>query len=141
MIGRFWGRYRFLSNFWPASVQLDGADYATVEHAYQAAKTVVPSEREVIQFRNTPAGAKAAGKNVTLRTNWKTIRLPVMVDLVTQKFNDPQLGAWLLETGEQELIEGNAWNDKFWGVCRGEGANHLGIILMNVRTKLRLRSH
>lgn len=34
----FFGEYRFLSNFWPAKVFLDGEEYPSVENAYQAAK-------------------------------------------------------------------------------------------------------
>ena len=36
-----------------------------------------------------------------------------------------------------ELIEGNVWNDTFWGVCNGKGHNHLGKILMKVRDEIR----
>lgn len=31
----------------------------------------------------------------------------------------------------------SAWNDTFWGVCRGNGQNRLGRILMEVRDGLR----
>lgn len=27
----------------------------------------------------------------------------------------------LLSTDDRELVKGNWWNDKFWGVCNGEG--------------------
>lgn len=43
----------------------------------------------------------------------------------------------LLRTGEQDLIEGNDWGDTFWGVDQGIGDNHLGKILMQVRTEIR----
>jgi hypothetical protein len=42
----------------------------------------------------------------------------------------------LLLTGDEELIEGNFWGDVFWGVCNGVGKNHLGKILMEVRSEL-----
>lgn len=46
---RFHGRFRFLSNFWPASVVMDGEVYPTVEHAYQAAKIAeLPDGRVVV---------------------------------------------------------------------------------------------
>lgn len=50
------------------------------------------------------------------------------------KFAEPGLQAKLLETGNEELVEGNYWGDTFWGVCRGRGENHLGKLLMKVRT-------
>ena len=34
----FFGEYRFLSNFEPAKVELEGTTYSSVEKAYQAAK-------------------------------------------------------------------------------------------------------
>jgi predicted NAD-dependent protein-ADP-ribosyltransferase YbiA (DUF1768 family) len=43
----------------------------------------------------------------------------------------------LLATDDEELVEGNWWNDTFWGVCRGDGENNLGKIIMKVRDELR----
>ncbi len=34
---------------------------------------------------------------------------------------------------EGEIVERNTWNDTFWGVCKGKGENHLGILLMEIR--------
>ncbi len=42
----------------------------------------------------------------------------------------------LLATGDRKLVEGNTWGDTFWGVCRGNGKNHLGKILMKIRAEL-----
>jgi len=59
---------------------------------------------------------------------------------VREKFKQEDLKQMLLDTGDQELVEGNTWNDTFWGVCRGEGQNNLGKILMKVRMELRQQS-
>ena len=56
-----------------------------------------------------------------------------MRDALIQKFSDKKLQKKLIDTGDAELIEGNWWGDKFWGVCEGEGENHLGKLLMEVR--------
>lgn len=40
-------------------------------------------------------------------------------------------------TAEELLVEGNNWNDTFWGVCRGRGENNLGRILMKVRSEVK----
>lgn len=40
MIDSFRGQYRFLSNFFPALCNYEGIVYPTVEHGYQAAKTL-----------------------------------------------------------------------------------------------------
>ncbi len=52
---------------------------------------------------------------------------------------NPDLLSKLLATGDAELIEGNTWGDRVWGVdlYRGAGENHLGKILMRIRDELR----
>lgn len=135
-IMQFQGRYRFLSNFWPAKVSLDGKEYSCVECAYQAAKTLDKVCRE--QIRNAAAGqAKLLGRSVPMRKDWEQVKLAVMEDLLRQKFKNPELFADLLNTAhEGQLIEGNTWNDRFWGKTqngRGSGENHLGRLLMKIR--------
>lgn len=137
MIDKFVGPYRFLSNFWPATVVLDGVAYPSVEHAYVAAKTVVPSLRTQIAAIVEPGAVKRFGRTFAIRADWEDVRLGIMEDLVRQKFSVEPLRSQLLETGSVELVEGNTWNDQFWGVCRGRGQNHLGKILMRVRDELR----
>lgn len=137
MIGEFQGSYRFLSNFWPASVELDGVLYPTVEHAYQAAKTISPEQRLRIAAVPTPGQAKRAGRGVTIRPDWDSVKLEIMQDLLRQKFNKAHLRQQLQATGEEELVEGNTWGDTFWGRCRGVGKNHLGLILMQIREEKR----
>lgn len=61
----FTGQWRWLSNFWPAEVRLDGVPHATVEHAYQAAKTCSPCERQMIRDCQTPGQTKRMARRVT----------------------------------------------------------------------------
>lgn len=137
MITQFKDRYRFLSNFWMAPVKYDGVDYCSVEHGYQAAKTLDEIWRDKIRAQMSPGMAKKIGKKVPVREDWDAIKLSVMEDLVRQKFtNSIVLRRWLLETGNQKLVEGNAWGDTFWGVYKGVGENHLGEILMKIRKEL-----
>ena len=64
-ISQFNKQYRWLSNFSPCVVELDGAVYSSVEHAYQAAKTLDRADRAVIGSVNTTAAmAKKLGKYV-----------------------------------------------------------------------------
>jgi ribA/ribD-fused uncharacterized protein len=125
--------YEFLSNFHPATVRLDGVEYPTVEHAYQAAKTLDFSEREHVRSASTPALAKERGQQVTVRRDWNGRKVAVMRDLLAQKFADPVLRERLAVTTPLELIEGNTWGDRFWGVYEGEGENWLGRLLMEIR--------
>ena len=139
MIAGFFDKYRFLSNFWPVpgGIVLDGRSYTTVEHAYQAAKTEDYVERLKIHGAVSPGDAKRLGRKVKVRDNWEQIKLELMLNLVRDKFSPgTRLARRLVETGEDELVEENSWGDTFWGCRQGVGQNHLGKILMQVRTEL-----
>ena len=137
-IDRFDGEYAFLSNFYSAPVELDDEIiYPTSEHAFQAMKTTDLEERLEIAKLSTPGKSKRAGRKVKLRPDWEDIKNAVMETVVRTKFQqNPELVDKLKDTGDAELIEGNTWNDTYWGVCRGKGQNHLGQILMKVRADL-----
>jgi len=136
-IERFTGEFTFLSNFHPCEIALGGLAYPSVEHAFQAAKTNDPAERDRIRRAPTPGQAKRLGRRATLRPGWERERLQVMRVLVLQKFTrHPELREQLLATRGRELIEGNDWGDRYWGVCGGAGQNQLGHILMEVRAYL-----
>lgn len=136
VIAVFRGEWRFLSNFYPAEVHYDGMVYPSVEHAYQAAKTLSSAWREHIRKALTPGSAKYFGALVTLRPNWEEEKLTIMEGLLQDKFSTEPLRSQLLATGDAILIEGNTWGDRFWGVCGGKGENHLGRLLMKVRSQL-----
>ncbi len=138
VINSFRGEYRFLSNFYPAEVGLGGRTWPTVEHAYQASKTNLEQQREMISLAKTPGEAKRLGRHVCLRYGWEETKLNVMLHLLRGKFDNPEMKKKLLSTGDAELIEGNTWGDRFWGVCNGEGENNLGKLLMRVRDELRI---
>lgn len=133
----FRGQFRFLSNFWPSVVKLDEVVFPTVEHAYQFSKSLDPDFRQKILECETPGKVKRLSKMVILREDWEQIKLLVMEDLLRQKFQHPELKALLLGTEDWELIEDNWWGDVFWGVCKGVGQNHLGLLLMKIRDEFR----
>lgn len=137
MIVAFKGDYLWLSNFWPVTVMYDGLVYPSVEHAYQAAKTTDQVHRSRIAAASTPGRAKRLGNRAPLRPQWDYMKEDVMLALLRQKFQVPELKQHLLDTGEEQLVEGNTWGDTYWGVYRGKGHNRLGVLLMRVRTELR----
>jgi hypothetical protein len=143
VIDSFEGKFAFLSNFYPSPVTHQGAEYPTVEHAFQAAKTLDAEERERVRASATPGQAKRMGQRVALRSDWEQIKIEVMRRLLAEKFKDNLLRDALLATGAATLIEGNTWHDNFWGDCRCDrcrkriGANNLGNLLMEVREMLR----
>lgn len=143
-IDAFRGPYRFLSNFaMPAEVMFEGLTYPSVEHAFQAAKTLSETSRSYVSKLPTAASAKVIGRTLTLRPDWEDIKLDVMLKLLREKFKPASdYAPLLLATGYAELVESNYWHDVFWGVCRcpqhNAGENHLGKLLMQVRAELRV---
>ncbi len=62
-ITSFSGKYRWLSNFFPVSICYDGITYPSVEHAFQAAKSLDPQSRV-----HDPDVAYMIGNNLYINT-------------------------------------------------------------------------
>ena len=142
MINEFKGEYRFLSNFFMTDVMYDGQLWPSSEHAYMAAKTTCSMTRALINYAPTPAEAKKIGRNLVLRPGWDSMKYAVMHEILMDKFErNAIIRQKLIDTGDQQLVEGNWWGDKIWGVClkTGQGQNKLGEALMTVRTHMQLR--
>lgn len=139
MIESFRGDYRFLSNFYPRSfVDKKGIEWATVEHYYQASKTDNIIWFRKIQLASSPFKAKKWGQECPVKETWDTEKELVMYYAVTEKFKQNEdIRIKLLETGDEEIEEGNDWGDVTWGTVDGEGQNLLGKILMRVRKELK----
>lgn len=129
--------YDFLSNFYKSTIQFEGKLYSTVEHAYQASKSLDESVRDIIRRASTPGEAKKLGQGVQVRSDWHDVRIDIMRKLIREKFENPFLRPLLLSTEDAELILNNNWNDKFWGICRGVGENWLGKILQEERERIK----
>src|SRR5574341_75890 len=99
-INQFTGQHAFLSNFYPSWIELDGEQYPTVEHAFQAAKTLDKAERKLIREAAAPAQARRLGRKVHLRSDWEQVKFGVKRSLVQQKFSDPGLQRMLVGTGD-----------------------------------------
>lgn len=143
VINCFNGEYAFLSNFAHSSITFKGKTWLTVEHVFQAAKTLDENKREQIRLALTPGKAKHMGRKVHLRSDWELIKKEVMLKSIRLKFKqNPELKEKLLRTGDAVLIEGNTWHDNIWGDCcclkcqKIKGKNVLGEILMKVRDEL-----
>lgn len=116
-IDSFSGKYRFLSNFCPVNIEYQGIEYASVEHAFQAAKSIDRNERLKIAAAKSPAYAKRLGRKLKLRDDWESIKFNVMTVLLSEKFSVIPLMESLEETGRKYLIEGNSWQDVTYGAC------------------------
>ncbi len=140
-ISSFSGDFRFLSNFSHSPITVDGKEYLTVEHAYQAAKTADPIEKQQVANCATPGKAKRMGRTITLRAEWDDVKADVMESLLILKFSIPEFKEKLIATWPKILIERNKWHDNYWGNCECEcsdcatpGQNILGNLLMRVRS-------
>lgn len=141
-IAGFFEEYRFLSNYHKHPVVFEGLMYPSTEHAYQAGKSIIESERRFIQNLSSCGSARKAGQSpskgglVTLRDDWEDVKLDIMKTVCIEKFKDPELAEKLLATKPYKLIEGNWWGDDFWGMCTEKGKNNLGLILMDIRDNI-----
>lgn len=135
----FRGDYHFLSNFYESPLEYEGLRYQNAEAAFQAQKCTDDGEKA--EFCSLAANkAKRLGRQVKLREDWEEVKTGLMLQIVRAKFaQNPELADELLRTGDRKLIEGNTWHDVFWGMDlnTGQGENHLGRILMQVREEMR----
>lgn len=137
MINKFENEFRFLSNFFPCQILYEGITYPSTEHAYQAAKSIDIGVRNTISKLSSPGQSKAYGRHLNLRPDWDNVKDKIMEDLLRLKFQNPQFKKMLLATNDEELEEGNTWNDTYWGTCNGIGQNKLGKLLMKIREEIK----
>lgn len=139
MINKFRGKYNFLSNMSACRIEYKGRTFHTTENAFMSEKNDSDAWKDFCADVTTTAKlAKSQGRVVNLVDNWDQIKDQVMYEVNRLKFNENPLKAQLLATGDQEIIEGNSWGDKYWGKDNKtwEGENKLGKILMRIREEL-----
>jgi ribA/ribD-fused uncharacterized protein len=126
--------YGELSNFWRSPFVLDGLEWPTVEHYFQAQKTTDLAKRERIRKAQTPALAKQLGHSVCSCPDWKEVKEDIMLKALRAKFSqNPDLAEVLLDTGDNRLHEDSP-HDQYWGV---KGKDRLGKLLEQVREEIR----
>lgn len=133
-ITSFDGEFAFLSNFFPCEITWEGITFQTTEAAFQAAKTTDLEKRKEIAELSTPGKAKRAGRKLEIRSDWESIKVSIMEEVLRIKFSQPKMRELLKSTSSKELVEGNTWGDTFWGVCE-TGQNMLGKLLMKIRNE------
>lgn len=137
MIDDFHGPYRYLSNFYGCPVTYKGLTFKSAEAAYQAQKANSSERKMEYTYMSSPE-ARKQGQLEVLPPDWEEKKIRIMTEIVREKFNqNPILKKRLLETGEEEIVEGNTWHDEFWGISYGIGQNNLGKILMMLRHEFR----
>lgn len=135
--------YGCFSNFSPHSICMQGEDWQTVEHYYQAQKFIGTKDAviaPIIKAAPSPEEAAALGRDLTrqVRADWEQVKTEVMRQAVLQKFlTHLDIQAILIATDDLLLVE-NSPKDYYWGCGKDKtGDNHLGKILMSVRQQLK----
>lgn len=128
----------FLGNFWRARMFIYGRWWDWVEAPYQAEKTSVQAEKDLIWAATKPMEARNLGQKVTMRPDWDAVKRSVMKECCLAKFlQHPDLRKQLMETGDMTLIEDSPV-DWYWGCGKdGTGQNVLGQVLMELREELK----
>jgi ribA/ribD-fused uncharacterized protein len=131
--------YGFMSNFARYPIQVDGRDWPTSEHYFQAQKFAGLPGEEQVRFARAARDAAYLGRTLPgLRGDWDAVKDEVMLKALRAKFTQhPDLRSQLLATGDRPLIE-HTKNDAYWADGGdGSGRNRLGELLMRVRAELR----
>ena len=146
------------SNFYETKFTLDGVEYRSAEHAFQAVKAKTfgddASFTKVLRAKSAQS-AKSFGKKVVGFKDevWTPEKKEgIMKDIVRAKFTQNlELRKKLVDSGDKVLANADA-RDKFWGVgtsattaiakdpSKWKGENRLGKMLMELRTELRAES-
>lgn len=136
----------FLSNFSPSPIELDGIVYPTAQHAFLAARTDNPAQRERLSQVKSPFRAKIAASRFPVRADWPQVELTVLEQVMRLKFRDPTLRQKLASTGDALILLLNDWGDNYDGVCLDKdsdhwwGENRVGLILMAIRDEAQVEA-
>jgi ribA/ribD-fused uncharacterized protein len=143
-----------LSQWYPASFQVNGVRFATAEHYMMWGKAGLFGDEETaakVVAAGHPQEAKALGRMIAGfdEDTWTAERLAIVTAGNVAKFRqNPELLAFLLGTRERVLVEASPL-DRIWGIGlardderagspeRWRGLNLLGFALMRARDLLR----
>lgn len=154
--------YRFLSNYYPTEIIVDGRVYKSSEHYYQAIKFAVdgPIYQAVVDAPS-PAEAKAIARAYNDQASLgddqemaRRMKRALWPKFATEEGQPNELGLQLLATNARLIVEGNRrigadgknYSDQRWGMefdfthmpktATMTGQNLLGKLLMELRDLL-----
>ena len=133
--------YYCFTNFSQYPIQLDGRQWPTTEHYFQAQKFIGTPYEEAIRKQPNPRGAFDMSRDPNVsrwrRADWDRVKDDIMLKCLRAKFMQHKyLKEQLLGTGDRRLIEHTS-NDSYWGDGGdGSGQNKLGKLLMQVRKEI-----
>ena len=119
--------------------ELDGSEWPSVEHYYQAMKFEDEAIREEIRQLAHPNDTVKLVKKYKrkIRKDWKKIKITVVTrGLYIKCRTHEAVASALLKTGDRKIVERSQY-DYYWGCGRdGRGDNNYGKVLMNIRNRL-----
>jgi ribA/ribD-fused uncharacterized protein len=131
--------YKEFDNRFPAKFTVNGVEWPSVEHYYQAMKfPELPEFQEQIRSAPTATAAAKLGKAKDpakpIRADWKTAREAIMREAVTAKLDqNPAIMQLLVNTYPKPIVFADG-ADAFWGYGRTKmGQNKLGTLLVDIR--------
>lgn len=139
MINSFKGRWYFLSNDFPARVNIGDESYPTVTHALLINNLIKPKKSDILNIlecEHAHAARRFARKLKSHQFTYDSLS-STLPNLLSQKFEGNRLTGKLLETGFSQLIYENQEKDIVLGTYKGIGLNLLGTFLMAARGKYR----
>lgn len=136
--------YGAFSNLYKRPIIFEGVEYQTSEHAYQAGKARKESVRKWLMDAPSPSLLAMAAHGLyvwDISPDWSKTKFDRMRGVLLAKFTQhDDLRELLMSTGDARLVEvatvDNAVN-RLWGEVNGVGKNMLGVLLMELRDKLR----
>lgn len=108
--------FRWLSNFYPCTIEFDNMQFKSVEHAYMSAKSNAIEWKEFCMTEDNPAIVKRRSYEINIDPDWDMRKVDVMRTCITKKFTQEPFRSMLLNTGTEYIQEGNYWGDRFWGI-------------------------
>jgi len=150
----FWGKEDVFSNFYYSPFKHNNILFKWSEQAvmWRKAKLFGADKiAEQILKAQTPKACKDLGRSREIPFDdeiWIKNREIIYFEVLRDKFSNPKLKKYLLDTDEKVLVEASPY-DKIWGIglsadhpdainpFKWRGANLLGEILMRVRDELK----
>ena len=136
--------YYEFTNFHQAVVKIDGEDWLTTEHYFQAQKFVGTPLVGTIRLMERPREAFDKSRDPRYshwrRSDWEEVKEDIMFKALQAKFTQHEdLKRMLLSTKDRRLVEHSPY-DSYWGDGGdGSGKNRLGELLMRLRKDLKPR--
>ena len=140
--------YGVFSNLYKREIVFEGEKFATSEHAYQAGKARKPDVKQWLMDAPSPSLLAMAAHGLyywDVAPGWSKTKFDRMKAILRAKFTQHEdLKITLLDTNDLRLVESATVDNpvnRLWGEVNGVGKNTLGVMLMELRSELRMEQN